>query len=136
MIYTSIYEGPNTRRERNLKAVWGESHLHPLEQIIPCHARHAVVSDDEIDINILQQEGGRHVIDWSLTGPEQRERPIGGAGDQPGGQGRRKKAMMRRPPRPSIPAAPRPCSRNRQWSLHNDSKEMRNNCDKEEEKNI
>lgn len=48
-----IYERPNTGKE--FKGCGGESDLHPLEQIIPCHARHAVVSDDEIHINLLQQ---------------------------------------------------------------------------------
>jgi len=48
-----ICEGPNTGKE--FKAV-SESHLHPPQQIIPCHARHAVVSDDQVHINLLQQE--------------------------------------------------------------------------------
>jgi hypothetical protein len=41
-----------------------KSHLDPLEQVVAGHARHAVVSDDQVHIDLLQPRvGGRsHVI--------------------------------------------------------------------------
>jgi hypothetical protein len=58
----------STDAQTNTHGTGGEgradlTHLDPLQQIVPCHARHAVVSDDQIHIDLLQKDGGEEKAD-------------------------------------------------------------------------